>query len=70
MPSLPDFVVASLKDLFAASVATGQLVVFVGFAYTAPLTAAVQPENFDVLSCFLLFFLQFKLLLFHLLIFF
>ena len=56
MPSLPDFVVAvvaSLKDSFAASVAIGQPVVFVGFAYTALLTAAVQPENFDVLSCFL-----------------
>ena len=56
MPSLPDFVVAvvaSIKDSFAASVAFGQLVIFAGFAYTAPLTAAVQPEKFAMLSCFL-----------------
>ena len=56
MPSLSDFVVAvvaSLKDSFLASVTIGQLVVFAGFVYTAPLTAAVQPEKFAVLSCFL-----------------
>ena len=53
---MPDFVVAvvaSLKDSFAASVAFGQLVVFAGFAYTVPLTAAVQPEKFAVFHVFL-----------------